>query len=350
LIQPPRYSRVLAKIGAGRGQLINEGKIASLAEMKTLSELAAQLRDTNYQHQISKVLLPFTSRKLERAFRENLIEIYVKIIENSPKNVKQFLSAYLFKIEVENIKTVLNVANTQLTPEQKIARIYLSVEDFLKHRDIVEEAVKAPNLKQAINAFKNLSYRSALNMGLKSFEETGSTACLDVFIDKSFYEKTHEIFDNLPRKEQSHAYSYVSLENDSFTLLTLLRGKALDYDPNWLRLAVPRRNFDISNDKVESLLAAVDFEATLKIVLETHYGKYFLKAQTPQDTIANAEKAFRKALFQFAKKHVVTENFNIGAPLSFMKQKEVEVFNLTALSVGIEAAMKPNDIRSQLLI
>jgi hypothetical protein len=29
-MQPPRYSRVLAKIGAGRGQLINESKIKSL--------------------------------------------------------------------------------------------------------------------------------------------------------------------------------------------------------------------------------------------------------------------------------------------------------------------------------
>jgi len=350
LMQPPRYSRVLAKIGAGRGQLINESKIKSLAETRSLSELTTQLRDTTYQDQISKVLLPSTSRKLERAFQENLIEAYIKIIENSPKNAKQFLSVYLLRIEVENIKALLNVANTQFTPEQKLARIYLSVEDYLKHRDVIEEAVKAPNINQAVNAFKNLPYRSALSMGLKSFEETGSTACLNVFVDKLFYEKIHETFDNLPKREQAHAYSYASLENDSFTILTLLRGKALDYDPNWLRLAVPRRNFKISNEKVESLLAAVDFEAALKIVLETQYCKYFVKAQTPQDTIGNAEKAFRKALFQFAKEHVVTENFNIGAPLSFMKQKEVEVFNLTALSIGIEAAMKSDDIRSQLLI
>ena len=349
-MQPPRYSRVLAKIGAGRGQLISEGKIKSLAEAKSLSEFATQLRDTNYQDQISKVLLLFTSRKLERAFHENLIETYIKIIENSQKNAKQFLSTYLLKVEVENIKALLNVANTKFTPVQNLARIYLSVEDYLKHRNVIEEAVKAPNINQAVNAFKNLPYRSALNMGLKSFEETGSTACLNVFVDKLFYEKIHETFDNLPKRERAHAYFYASLENDSFTFLALLRGKALDYDPNWLRLAVPRKNFDISKETVESLLAAVDFEAALKIVLETHYGKYFLKAQTSQDTIGNAEKTFRKALFQYAKEHVVTENFNIGAPLSFMKQKEVEVFNLTALSIGVEATMKPDDIRNQLLI
>jgi vacuolar-type H+-ATPase subunit C/Vma6 len=349
-MQPPRYSRVLAKIGFGRGQLISEGKIKSLAETKSLSEFATQLRDTNYQDQISKVLLPFTSRKLERAFHQNLIETYIKIVENSPKDANLFLIMYLLKVEVENIKALLNVVNTQFTPEQKLARIYLSAEEYLKHRDVIEEAAKAPNLNQAVNAFKNLPYRSALDMGLKSFEETGSTACLNVLVDKLFYDKIHETFDNLPKRERAHAYFYASLENDSFCLLALLRGKALDYDPNWLRLAVPRRNFDISNEQVESLLAAVDFESALKIVLETHYGKYFLKAQTPQDTIGNAEKSFRKALFQFAKKHIITENFNIGAPLSFMKQKEVEVFNLKALSIGVEATMKPDDIHSQLLI
>jgi vacuolar-type H+-ATPase subunit C/Vma6 len=349
-MQPPRYARVLPKIGAGRGQLINEGKIKSLAELKTLSELTSQLRDTSYHDQVSKIPLPLTSRKLERAFHENLIETYIKIIQNSPKNVREFLGLYLLRVEVENIKALLNVANTQMTPEQKLARIYLSVEDYLKHRDVIEEAVKAPNIHQAVNAFKSMPYKSALNMGIKSYEETGSTACLNVFVDRLFYEKLHETFDCLPKKEQSHAYFYASIDNDSFTLLTLLRGKALDYDPNWLRLAVPRKNFNIKNEKIESLLAAIDFEAALKIVLDTQYGKYFVKAQTPQDTIGNAEKAFRKALFQFAKEHVVTENFSIGAPLSFMKQKEVEVYNLTALGIGIEAAMKPDDIRSQLLL
>ena len=335
-MQPPRYSRVLAKIGAGRGQLINEGKIKSLAEAKSLPELTAQLRDTSYQDQISKVPLPLTSRKLERAFHENLIETYIKIIANSPKTARQYLSLYLLRVEVENIKALLNVANTQMTPEQKLARIYLSVEDYLKHRDIIEEAVKAPNIHQAVNAFKNLPYKSALNMGIKSYEETGSTSCLNVFVDRLFYEKLHDAYDNLPKKEQPHAYSYASLENDSFTILSLLRGKALDYDPNWLRLAVPRKNFNISNEKVESLLAAVDFDAALKIILDTQFAKYFVKAQSPQDTIGNAEKAFRRTLFTIAKERVVTENFNIGAPLSFMKQKEVEVYNLTALGMALK--------------
>jgi vacuolar-type H+-ATPase subunit C/Vma6 len=224
------------------------------------------------------------------------------------------------------------------------------VEDYLRHREVIEEAVKAQNIAQVVAVFKSLDYKSALNSGLKSYEETASTASLDISIDRFFYEQLTESYENLPKKEQKHAYYYVSLESDSFTLLTLLRGKALDYDPNWLRLTVPKKNFDLHTGTVESLVSAVDFESALKVVFTTHYAKYFVRAQTPEDTIGNAEKAFRKALFQYAQASVVIDSFNIGAPLSYMYQQEVEVHNLSVLSLGIEAQMKPEDIRNQLLL
>ncbi len=57
-------------------------------------------------------------------------------------------------------------------------------------------------------------------MGLKNYEENGSTACFDVFVDKLFYEKLYESFDCLPKKEKHYAFFYASMENDGFTLLT----------------------------------------------------------------------------------------------------------------------------------
>jgi vacuolar-type H+-ATPase subunit C/Vma6 len=41
--------------------------------------------------------------------------------------------------------------------------------------------------------------------------------------------------------------------------------------------------------------------------------------------------------------------FNIESPLALMTQKRVEVLNLTALSLGVEATMKPEEIQLQLL-
>ena len=304
-------------MGAERSQLLGDSKLRTLTETKNLSEFTAQLRESSYQQQIAKLSEPLTSRKLERAFTENLIETYIKIIKNSPKKAAAFLRLYLQRFEIENIKALIKATNAKLSPEQKLGKIYFSVEIYLKHSAVIEEAAKAPDLRQTVNALKATEYASALKMGLGSYEEGGSTTCLDVLFDKHFYEKLCEAYQSLPKKEKPHAYYYVSIENDGFVLLTLLRGKNLHYDPNWLRLAVPAKKFNLSDETVEAIVTAVDFDSALKTVLESHYARFFVKAQSPEETVANAEKAFKKALFLHAKESRFTEIFNVGAVLGF---------------------------------
>jgi V/A-type H+-transporting ATPase subunit C len=350
LTQTTLYSPVLAKIGAERSKLLSEAKLKALTESKNLSELAAQLRDSSYQEQISKVSLPLTSRKLERAFNENLIATYVKIIKNSPKNASKYLRLYLLRFEVENIKALIKATNGKLSFEQKLSKLYLSAEDYLKFRPKIEETAKAQTIQQIVKILKKSDYWLALSMGVQSYEEDGSTTCLDVLIDKTFYEELFESYEDLPKKEKPHARFYASTENDGFTVLTLLRGKNLNYDVNWLRLAVPLNNFYLDEETVEAMVTAADIGSALKIALDSHYAGFFAKAQSPEETIANAEKTFKKAVWQHAKASKIPENFNIGAPLAFMTQKETEVHNLTALSSGVEAAIKPEDIQRQLLL
>jgi V/A-type H+/Na+-transporting ATPase subunit C len=127
LSQTTLYAGVLAKIGAERSKLLSEAKIKNLAESKDLSAFTAQLRETGYQAQIAKLPLPITSRKLERAFNENLIESYEKLIKNSPKDVTGFIGLHPLRFEVENIKALVKGTNANLSPEQKLAKIYLSV-------------------------------------------------------------------------------------------------------------------------------------------------------------------------------------------------------------------------------
>ena len=350
LAQTTLYAGVLAKMGAERSLLLSESKLRMLTETRNLTELTTQLRETSYQQQIAKVTPPLTSRKLERALTENLIETYIKIIKNSPKNAAAFLRLYLLRFEVENIKALIKAANANLSPEQKLGKIYSSAETYLKRRVVIEEAGKVPDLKQTVNALKGTEYASALKMGLGSYEEDGSTTCLDVLLDKHFYEKLCESYQALPRMEKPHANYYVSMENDGFVLLTLLRGKYLHYDPNWLRLAVPTKKFNLSDETVETIVTAQDFDSALKIALDSHYTQFFVKAQSPEETVANAEKAFRRALFLHVKESRFTEIFNVGVILAFLTQKEAEVHNLTAVSLGVEAGLKPEEIQRQLLL
>lgn len=337
-------------MGAERSQLLNENKLKTLTKAKDLTELVMQLRESSYQTQVNKVLEPLTSRKLERAFTENLVETYIKIVKNSPKKAASFLRLYLFRYEIENIKALIKVANTNLSPEQKIAKIHLSSETYLKRRAAIEEAAKATDLGQTVNALKKTEYVSALKMGMGSYEEGGSTTCFDVLLDKHFYEKYSEAFESLPKREKPFASFYVSMENDAFVLLMLLRGKNLRYSPNWLRLAVPSTRYNLSDETVEAIVTAPNFDSAFKIVSETHYSKFFIKASSPEETVGNAEKTFRRGVFLHAKESRLTEIFNVGAVLAFLTRKETEVHNLSVVSLGLEAGLKPEDIQSQLLL
>jgi vacuolar-type H+-ATPase subunit C/Vma6 len=348
LSQTTRYASVLAVIGAERGKLFGEAKIKSLAETKNLNDLVAQLHDSAYQEKIAKIPAPFTSRKLERAFHESLIETEIKILKKTPKNSLNYLLIYMLKFEVENLKTLIKATTAKLTFDERLSKIYFSAQDFLKHHQTLEEAAKAADLKQLVATLKGSQFASALRLGLESFEQTGSTTCLDVLLDKAFYEKLCDAYCGLPKKEKLHAKFYASMDNDGYVLLTLLRGKNLRYDPNWLRLAVPSRTFNVSKEAVEEMVTAEDFEAALGIAQKTTYKKFFQKAQNPEATVAVAERNFKSELLHHAKDSRNSEIFNIGLPLAFLIQKEAEVHNLSALSLGVEAGLKAEEILGSL--
>ena len=64
------------------------------------------------------------------------------------------MTCILLRFEIENIKALIKATNANLSPEQKLAKIYLSVEDYLKNRSVIEEAAKASTIKQVVNALK----------------------------------------------------------------------------------------------------------------------------------------------------------------------------------------------------
>jgi V/A-type H+-transporting ATPase subunit C len=340
---------VLAKIGAERSKLLSESKIKALSESRNLSEVAAQLRETTYQEQVARITPPLSGRKLERSYNENLIDSYLKILEYAPKHTIRFLGLYLFRLEVEHIKALIKSTTAKLTAEEKFAKIFFPVEDYLGHHAVIEEAAKASTVAAVVHAFKGTHYYCTLTAALKNYEETASTSSFDFYLDKYFFDTLFESYRELSGSEQKHADFYASHESDGFVLITILRGKLLGIDPNRLRLIIPECQFNLPEKKVEALISAVDFEAALKIVLETSYGKYFNIGQNKHETISNAEKAFKRAIFEHAQASVITETFNIEMPLAFITQKEGEVHNLAALTLGVEAGLKPENIRNLLL-
>jgi vacuolar-type H+-ATPase subunit C/Vma6 len=351
LSQAKQFSSVHVKIGDERGHLLSEAKLKRLTECKDLTELVSELGETVYSDKLSKSTTPITSRKLERVFRENLIETQIKITKNSPEFSARFLRMmFINRFEYENIKNTLKAVNNGLLSGEILNRVYMLIEDFLHNRKIFEEAFEAINVKSVVDIFTKTVYGPPLSIGLVKYEETGSTKFFDFMLDKTFYENAAEAFENLPKNEQRNARFYVSMETDGFTILTILRGKILKYDSSSLRIIIPRKHFELSERLVEETLSAENFESALNLFMKTPYAQFLVRTETPGRTLELFEKSQRKAVLEHARKNRIQETFSIGAPIGFMIEKSVETRNLIALSIGIEYGWKPENLLENLLL
>ena len=122
-MQTTHYASVLAKIGAQRSNLLSEAKLKTLSDSPALNDFIAQLQDTPYRKQISKIQFPLSGYKLERTFNENLIETCQKIIKYSPQSISDYLQIYLLHFEIENIKILLKGTLAGYSSEQKYLKL-----------------------------------------------------------------------------------------------------------------------------------------------------------------------------------------------------------------------------------
>lgn len=348
--QQQLYSNVLVKVGVERSKLLSKQKLERLTDSKTLKEFASELKETVYGEKIAKFAVPYDSRNFERVFRESFIEVAIKIVRNSPDIVSLFLKTYLLRFEHENIKTILRAASVGLSYTEIVSKLYLSVEEYLKRKEIILKSVRAIHVKSVVDALKTTLYVDSLISGLQKYEETDSTKFFDILLDRMFYEHFGEKFKQLPKNEQEHAYFYVSRETDRFNILTILRTKLLGYEPHWIRMAISRNSYNVPDQTIEAMLMAGDFESAFKIIEQSFYKNFFVRAESPEETISAAEKAFRRCMFEHTKKTKIGDPFNVGTPIALIVKKEIELYNLTTIILGIDYNWKKDDISRLLLL
>ena len=340
----PKYADVQVKIGFERGKLIDETKMKELAEVKTVSDLVNELKETSYGEKLARIFPPFAAIKLERIFRQDLLDALIKIVKNSPRIASGFLRNFVIKFEYENIVNILRTINNGSGLEEESSRIYFAAEDFLHNREAFERALKATDIPSAVGILTDTSNKPPLALGLKRYEETGSTRFFEFLLDKGFHENLGKNFEDLPKREQRHAAFYAKAEIDGYILTTILRGKLLNYDLPTLRVLIPQCRFRLTENTVETLLESGNFDEALEIILSTAYGRYLVMNGDEEETIMSLSKNLKKAVFDYASKKKTAEVFTIGAPLSLILQKQVEVQNLVKLSLGIEYGLKPEKI------
>ena len=342
------YSQVLIKASVERSRLLSKRQIKSLAECRSLDEMASQLRGTAYESLLSDIREP-NAAKLQYAFKEEMIRVCKKILAYSPKRIRDSLENYIRYLEVENLEILIKMKSMGAPYDSILSMLHLSVDEILGLKGRFIQAAKASDVSSAIEAFRNTVYEPALSEGLKRYEETRSTRFFDFSLDRTYYDSLLNSAKSLPKADRRAALLLAGMRVDAFNIITIIRSKLLDYPPHLTFWAITRRFYLLSENQIRSMVSSGDVGSILDSVKETFYGRFLTQQRSIEETVMAFERKVDNFIMKRINRMRIAEPFTISSLLDVILRKEAEVKNLTLISSGIEFGWKPEDI-SQFLI
>jgi V/A-type H+-transporting ATPase subunit C len=339
------YSQVVVKAGAERSYLIAPEKLGNLAECKNLEELKGLLNKTPYEDALKNVERP-SAKKMQHAFKEELIRVCSKIVHFSPKEIQDFLRIYLSRLEIENLKSILKAKSAKIPYETLIGRLHLSIEEVFGRKDLFIQAAKADDIKGVMEAFKETIYSPILLEGASKYEEAGSTRFFDFALDRAYFDNLLDSFERLPSKDSEIVFSCLGPRIDGYNMLTIIRSKLQNYPSHLTFRAVTHRFYKLSENDVQALVSIESVDSALDLVSHGFYAKFLSRRENIEETLVFFESAIENSIFSRLHKMQIVELFNVATPLGIMMRKEKEVEKLITISSGIEYGWKPENIAS----
>ncbi|MEM3615019.1 MAG: V-type ATPase subunit [Nitrososphaerales archaeon] len=347
---------LMAKCFAEKGKLLQRAMLETLAESKGLEDLVGRLKGTPYNEAVSRITRPYTSDKLEMAFREHLASTHYSLIRVSPRN--SFLTAYYNKHLIWNLKTIAKGKALGLTYEEIASKVNLYAEELIERRNLIVKALTAPDLPSLVQTLGKTEFSQEIAKAAQLYSEKGDLRIFDTYLDKAFYTHLLTEYNKLSRRtiylkrrpisEQANVRPLVSVDIDAYNILSALRAKVWELTAPQTRELVIEAAFNLTQKKLNSIIGAPNLNEALKKVAETPYGKLIPPGVVGEEAIRKLENEFEIYIYKQALKAFTWQISGLGVALALIKLKEAEVRNLSALAFGVEQGLSAKEVMSKM--
>jgi V/A-type H+-transporting ATPase subunit C len=349
---------LMAKCFAEKGILLQRAMLETLAESRGLEDLVGRLKGTPYNEVVSNLTRPYTSDKLEMAFREHLALTHYSLIKVSPR--PSFLTAYYIKHLIWNLKTIAKGKALGLGYEEIASKVNLYAEELVARRDLIVRALSAPDLAGLVQVLSKTEFSQEISKAAELYREKSDLRVFDTYLDKAFYTLILNEYNKLTRRsiylkrrpirEQENVRPFISIDIDGYNILSVLRAKIWDLTTPQTRELVVGVAFNISQKKLQALIGAPNLNEALKKVAETPYGKLIPAGVVGEEAVRKLESEFEIYSYRQAVKAFPWQISGLGVALALIKQKEAEVRNLSALAFGVEQGLSAKEIMSKMIL
>lgn len=166
----------------------------------------------------------YTIEEIER----ELFHIYFKLIRKimivSPRNIRIFLSNYLLKYEIMNIKRVLLGIVLGMSTTEKNMLVNKLVEELLGNTVFMKDLIEISSLDEVQLFMRQTKFNKAIREGVLYFKNTNEIFVLEAFLDRLYYENLQKEMKFLNKKEKKMISIYVKYISEIYNLNIIYRG------------------------------------------------------------------------------------------------------------------------------
>ena len=215
-----KYPYAYARVSVMRSFLLRKDDYHKLMKMD-LNEIISYLQSSQYKKEIDELAVKFKGVQLmELALNRNLANTWAKLKKISPPNLRVVIAAYLLRVDVWNIKTLVRAKFTKLGADQLQPMLLPS--GFLTEKKL-DALAKKESVDEVLKAAGFIDY-SQFAKALENFGETKSVSEIENALDSFYYSAVEEFSRRLPGEGRLFR-EFLEAELEMASVMNILRLK-----------------------------------------------------------------------------------------------------------------------------
>ncbi len=320
-----------AKISAWEAKMFPETRLYEFAEMASVSNILASLDDTDYRQYIADIPRSgdINALEVERALKKALTERHQELLKYIPDDRRTTVEKLVARTDVWNLKTLITAIHNKVPKEKRM-------DDMVPSPTFSEERLKllvsAESIEELLEYLKETEYYAPLSEALKSYEEIGLIILLSA-LDKQYYS---ELWSQVTRRKARRDVlkRIVGYELDAINIKIILRLKKEGVPPEEIEKRIILPAYETTEKMFKKMITAEDISAAVEVIRQTTYGAPVYWALTEvekTDSLLPVERVLDEGLLKVCRREAIMNPMDIGAVISHIYLREVEVRNLHAI-------------------
>ncbi len=322
-----KYPYTYARVSVMRSFLLGKEDYHKLMKMN-VNEIASHLQSSQYRREIDELAVRFNGVQLmELALNRNLANTWAKLKKISPPGLRVVIAAYLLRVDVWNVKTIVRAKYTKMPFDQ--LQPMLLPGGFLNEKKLADLA-KKESVDEILKSLGFIDY-SHFAKALESFRETKSLAEVENALDRFYYSAMEEFANRLPSEGRLFR-GFLEAERDVSAIMAVLRLK---------RANTPAKDVEryvtapaTAKALIKKMVASQSAAEAAKLLEQSRFRAFVengVKEFLASGSLIRLELDLSRQLLKRSVLLIHQHPLTVDVILGYMFAKEVEVRNLKLL-------------------